>query len=263
MIKNNLFHHPYHLVTFRPWPLLTSLRILNNLLALISWLYKINFYLFLSFPCTLLCTFLWWRDITRESTFQGIHTSFVYSLIRTGIILFIISEIFFFISFFWTYFHSSLSPGTDIGQIWPPYGIIPFNPYDIPLINTIILISSGLSITWSHFSLLIGNLCETIKRLILTILLGLYFSFLQLFEYNESFFSIRDSIYGSTFFISTGFHGLHVLIGTLFLLICLLRMNKLHFSSIHHFNFEAASWYWHFVDIVWLFLFIFIYWWRF
>lgn len=266
----NKFHHPFHLVSIRPWPILISLRIINNLIIYINWFnynlfnfFNLNTYLIIiSTLTTLLCIYQWWRDITRESTFQGSHTLNVYKNIRLGIILFITSEILFFFSFFWAYFHSALSPSIEIGQLWPPLGIISFNPYDIPLLNTIILISSGLSITWSHNSLISINLSERKKRLIITIFLGIIFTLFQLYEYIESQFTISDSIYGSTFFIATGFHGIHVIIGSTFLLICLIRMIKLQFSRKHHFGFEAASWYWHFVDVIWLFLYISIYWWR-
>lgn len=255
-------NHIFHLVTFSPWPLIISLRLFNNLISIIIWFYRLNYLIIISIPCTLLCIFQWWRDVTRESTFQGWHTISVYNGLRIGILLFIISEIFFFISFFWSYFHSSLSPSIEIGQLWPPLGITPFNPFDIPLINTIILISSGITVTWAHHSILNKNFKERLKRLTLTIILGIYFTSLQIIEYFESPFSIRDSVYGSTFFLATGFHGIHVIIGTLFLFICLIRINVLHFRNIHHFGFEAAAWYWHFVDVVWLFLYVSIYWWR-
>jgi len=254
-------NHPFHLVTIRPWPLIISLRIINNLIITIRWFHKINYYTLLTIPGTLLCIYQWWRDVVREATYQGLHTKLVYKGMRLGIILFIISEILFFFSFFWAYFHSSLSPAPEIGQIWPPKGIIPFNPFDIPLLNTIILISSGLTITWSHHSILTSNFSECITSIKITIFLGIYFSTLQLIEYIEAPFTISDSIYGSTFYIATGFHGLHVIIGTLFLTITLIRLINKHFSQTHHFGFERATWYWHFVDVVWLFLYISIYWW--
>lgn len=259
MIQN----HPFHLVTPRPWPILISFRLFNNLIRIIRWFHNFNYSIILTIPSTLLCIFQWWRDIIREATYQGLHTSIVYNNIQKGIILFIISEILFFFSFFWAYFHSSLAPRIEIGQLWPPLGIKPFDPIDIPLLNTIVLISSGLTITWSHYSILNIKFLERKKRLIITILLGIYFTTLQLFEYNEAPFTIADSIYGSTFFITTGFHGLHVIIGSIFLFIIFIRLKKNHFRSTHHFGFEAATWYWHFVDIVWLFLYISIYWWRF
>nr|YP_009128559.1 cytochrome c oxidase subunit III [Formica selysi]AJP76859.1 cytochrome c oxidase subunit III [Formica selysi] len=255
-------NHTFHLVSFSPWPIIISFSLFNNLISMIMWFHKMNYLILISMPCTLLCMYQWWRDVIRESTFQGSHTLLVFKGLRMGMILFIISEIFFFISFFWAYFHSSLAPSMEIGQLWPPQGIKPFNPFDIPLMNTIILISSGMTITWSHHSMLNKNFFESNKSLILTVMLGLYFTLLQIIEYYESPFSIADSIYGSSFFIATGFHGLHVIIGTLFLFICLLRMNYLHFSKTHHFGFEAAAWYWHFVDVIWLFLYISIYWWS-
>lgn len=260
MINHN---HPFHLVSVSPWPIIISLRIFNNLIYTVRWFHNLDYIINITIPCTLICIYQWWRDVTREATFQGYHTFKVYIGIRLGIILFIISEILFFFSFFWAYFHSSLAPNIDIGQLWPPIGIKPFNPFDIPLINTIILVSSGLTITWSHHSLINKNLNERKKSLLITIILGIYFTTLQFIEYLEAPFTIADSIYGSTFFIATGFHGLHVIIGTLFLIVCLLRINSLHFSPLHHFGFEAAAWYWHFVDVVWLFLYISIYWWRF
>nr|YP_010988070.1 cytochrome c oxidase subunit III [Buniapone amblyops]WON66603.1 cytochrome c oxidase subunit III [Buniapone amblyops] len=258
----NKFFHPFHLVTPSPWPIIISFSLMNNLIMTINWFNKMNYFYFLTIPCTLLCMFQWWRDIIRESTYQGFHTSIVYKGLRMGMILFITSEILFFLSFFWAFFHSSLSPSIEIGQLWPPHNILPFNPYDIPLMNTIILISSGLTITWSHHSMISKNLLESKKSLFITITLGIYFTILQSYEYYESPFSISDSIYGSTFFIATGFHGLHVIIGTIFLFICLIRMYNLQFSPSHHFGFEAAAWYWHFVDVVWLFLYLSIYWWT-
>lgn len=226
-------------------------------------MHKINYFFILTIPCTFLCTWVWWRDVIREATFSGSHTTFVFEGLRLGIVLFIVSEVFFFISFFWAYFHSSLSPTIEIGQLWPPAGIQPFHPFNIPLLNTIILISSGLTITWSHHRILNKNFYESKVSLLITILLGTYFRLIQLIEYIEAPFSISDSIYGSTFFIATGFHGLHVLIGRTFLIVCLIRISLIHFSSLHHFGFEAAAWYWHFVDIVWLFLYVSVYWWRF
>lgn len=255
------FFHPFHLVSPRPWPILISLRILNNLISIIRWFHQLGYYSLITIPCTFICIYLWWKDVIRESSFLGFHTKSVYNGIRIGMILFIISEVFFFMSFFWAYFHSSLSPSTEIGQLWPPLGILPFNPYDIPLLNTIILITSGLTITWSHHRILNENFQESKIALFLTILLGCYFSIIQFTEYKEAIFTISDSIYGSTFFLATGFHGLHVLIGTVFLLVCLQRLRLLQFSSHHHFRFEAATWYWHFVDVIWLFLYISIYWW--
>nr|AJG02501.1 cytochrome c oxidase subunit III [Tychus niger] len=258
MMKN----HPFHLVDYSPWPLIGALSALISMMGLIKWFYFFNNNLFIfGFMLMLMVMYQWWRDITREGTFLGLHTFNVTTGLRWGMILFITSEIFFFLSFFWGFFHSSLSPTIELGMLWPPKSIIPFNPLQIPLLNTLILLTSGLSVTWAHHSLIENNFKETLYGLIITVLLGLYFSMLQLFEYIEAPFTISDSIYGSSFFMATGFHGIHVIIGTTFLLTCLIRHMNNHFSSNHHFGFEAAAWYWHFVDVVWLFLYISIYWW--
>lgn len=255
-------NHPYHLVDVRPWPILGSLRALLLITGIIKWFHFFEINLFnLGFTLILLIIYQWWRDITREGTFQGIHTYIVTIGLRWGIILFITSEVFFFISFFWGFFHNRLAPNIEIGIIWPPKGIQTFNPIQIPLLNTLILLTSGLTVTWAHHALIENNYKQTTQGLLLTVILGLYFSLLQGYEYLESQFSIADSAYGSSFFIATGFHGIHVIIGSTFLLICLIRHLNNHFSQIHHFGFEAAAWYWHFVDIVWLFLYISIYWW--
>nr|AJK90719.1 cytochrome c oxidase subunit III [Stichophthalma louisa] len=255
-------NHPYHLVNYSPWPISSAIGIMTLVIGLVKWFHNFNFYLLiLGYIIVILSSYQWWRDICRESTYQGMHTLLVSNGLRWGMILFIISEIFFFISFFWAFFHSSLSPNIDIGATWPPINITPFNPFQIPLLNTIILISSGITVTWAHHSLMENNFSQTTQSLILTIILGAYFTILQAYEYIEAPFTIADSIYGSTFFMATGFHGLHVMIGTLFLLTCLIRHINNHFSNTHHFGFEAAAWYWHFVDVVWLFLYISIYWW--
>nr|UVU30520.1 cytochrome c oxidase subunit 3 [Odontocolon albotibiale] len=256
-------HHPYHLVTLSPWPLLTSISLMILLTGAIKWFHEFYMNLFtVGLMITLMCLMQWWRDITRESTFQGYHTKFVSKLMKMGMLLFIISEIFFFLSFFWAFFHMSLSPSIEIGCNWPPYLIKSFNPMNIPLLNTVILLTSGISITWCHYMIIINNFKESFKSLMITIMLGVYFSMLQFMEYKEAPFSISDSSYGSTFFMITGFHGLHVIIGSMFILITLLRMNKYHFSNNHHFGFEASAWYWHFVDVVWMFVYISIYWWS-
>nr|YP_010137763.1 cytochrome c oxidase subunit III [Varuna litterata]AUR43971.1 cytochrome c oxidase subunit 3 [Varuna litterata] len=254
--------HPYHLVDISPWPLTGSISAMMLTTGLVKWFHQHNMnLLILSFIATLLTMIQWWRDITREGTYQGSHTSVVMKGLRWGMILFIVSEILFFFSFFWAFFHSSLSPTVEIGMYWPPLGIQPFNPLQIPLLNTTILLSSGATVTWAHHAILESNHTQAIQSLALTIVLGVYFTMLQAFEYIEASFTIADSVFGSTFFVATGFHGLHVIIGTSFLLVCFLRLYKCHFSSSHHLGFEAAAWYWHFVDVVWLFLYIFIYWW--
>nr|YP_009501949.1 cytochrome c oxidase subunit III [Pariaconus pele]AWU49017.1 cytochrome c oxidase subunit 3 [Pariaconus pele] len=254
-------NHQFHLVDLSPWPLLISIIIMNY-----TWFTVIFFNTKMKFPLiTMLIIFMimmkWWEDIQRESTLQGNHTFSVMSSMKYGMILFITSEILFFMSFFWSFFHHSLSPNMEMGLMWPPLMIYSFNPLHIPLLNTVILLSSGISVTWTHSSLFMNNLNQTKKSLMLTIILGVYFSSLQYYEYKFAPFSMSDSVYGSSFFLTTGFHGIHVIIGTLFLMHSFLRLNKIHFSKTHHLGMELSIWYWHFVDVVWLFLYMSIYWW--
>nr|YP_009728651.1 cytochrome c oxidase subunit III [Macroxyela ferruginea]QHR79725.1 cytochrome c oxidase subunit 3 [Macroxyela ferruginea] len=255
-------NHPFHLVDYSPWPLTGAIGAMTIVSGMVKWFHQFNLnLLLLGILITSLTMYQWWRDVTRESTYQGLHTKIVVNGMRWGMILFIISEVFFFLSFFWAYFHSALSPSIEIGSLWPPAGIVSFNPFQIPLLNTAILLSSGATVTWAHHGLKENNFNQTLQGLLLTVILGIYFTALQCYEYIEAPFTIADSVYGSTFFMATGFHGLHVMIGTTFLLVCLTRHYMQHFSSNHHFGFEAAAWYWHFVDVVWLFLYIMIYWW--
>nr|BBF98412.1 cytochrome c oxidase subunit III [Scotoplanes sp. TT-2017]BBF98425.1 cytochrome c oxidase subunit III [Scotoplanes sp. H5]BBF98438.1 cytochrome c oxidase subunit III [Scotoplanes sp. H8] len=254
--------HHFHLVNQSPWPLTASLGALSLTSGLVLWFQTNNLNLLLLGLTIIIATSInWWRDISREATHQGFHTLIVINGLRYGMILFITSEICFFFAFFWAFFHSSLAPSIELGVIWPPTGINPINPFLIPLLNTAVLLSSGITITWAHHSIIQNNRNEALQALFLTIILGIYFTTLQIWEYLDSPFTIADSVYGSTFFVATGFHGLHVFIGTTFLTVCLFRLFNHHFSTHHHFGFEAAAWYWHFVDVVWLFLYICIYWW--
>nr|AIM19515.1 cytochrome c oxidase subunit III [Tettigades auropilosa] len=255
-------NHPFHLVDHSPWPLTGSIGALTLMSGMVMMFHMYMYDLLIIGVLLLIFTMIqWWRDISREGTFQGLHTNIVVKGLKIGMILFIVSEILFFISFFWGFFHSSLSPVMEIGMLWPPLGIKPFNPMQIPLLNTMILLCSGITITWSHHSLMEGKHSECLISMIITVILGIYFTSLQVYEYYDAPFCISDSIYGSCFFMSTGFHGIHVIIGTTFIFICFIRQLKFHFSSTHHFGFEAAAWYWHFVDVVWLFLYMSIYWW--
>jgi cytochrome c oxidase subunit 3 len=259
---SNLIRHPYHLVDESPWPLIGALGAFYITSGLVKWFHFYSITLLLTgLFLILIVIFQWWRDISKEGAAQGLHTNIVELGLRWGMILFIVSEVFFFLSFFWAFFHRSLSPTVELGRIWPPSGLNPFNPFQVPLLNTIVLLSSGVSVTWAHHAIIRGNYSSAFQGLALTIILGIYFTCLQAIEYYEASFRIADRVYGSTFFIATGFHGLHVLVGTSFLGVCHWRHNKGHFRPSHHFGFEAAAWYWHFVDVVWLFLFISIYWW--
>lgn len=254
--------HTFHLVEARPWPLIGSLRVGLITSGSVLFFYQGNTTVIaLGLIATILVAGQWWRDISREASFQGYHTLVVEWNIRWGMALFITSEIMFFFSFFWAYFHRSLAPCLEIGLVWPPVGVQGFNPFSVPLLNTTILLCSGLTVTWAHHSILSGDHYEAIVRLAVTIILGVYFTFIQAYEYIEAYFTFADSVYGSCFFIATGFHGIHVLVGTTYLLVCLYRLTRGQLSVNHHFGFEAAAWYWHFVDVVWIFLFVRVYWW--
>ena len=204
---------------------------------------------------------LWFRDIVREGTFEGAHTHQVQEGLRLGMILFITSEVMFFFSFFWAYFSAALAPTVEMGSVFPPLGIEVFKPGDVPLLNTCILLLSGATVTWSHKAILAGYRQEAIDGLALTVSLGALFTFFQGLEYLEALFTISDGIYGTTFFLLTGFHGLHVMIGTTMLAVALIRELKYHYTSEHHFGFTFAAIYWHFVDVVWLGLYLFVYIW--
>jgi len=256
--------YSFHLVENSPWPILGSISTL--VLTISGVLYMKGFkygliILYIALILLLLTFFFWFRDVIREATYQGHHTIKVRKGLQLGMILFIISEVCFFVAFFWAYFHSSLTPAVELGAIWPPLGINILNPWNVPLLNTILLLSSGATVTWAHFAIISNNRKEAILALILTIIFAILFTALQGLEYYEAGFTIADGVYGSTFFMATGFHGFHVIIGTIFLTVSLIRLINYHLTNLHHFGFEAAAWYWHFVDVVWLFLFVSIYWW--
>jgi cytochrome c oxidase subunit 3 len=257
-------YHPFHMVSPSPWPFLTAWCAFAVALGAALYMHAYSLgSLFLSYGllALLYSMALWWRDVLREATFEGKHTFAVQRGLRLGFILFIISEVMFFFAFFWAFFHSSLSPAVQLGCVWPPEGIAPFNPWGVPLLNTYILLLSGATITATHHYLLVGDGIAARGYIVYTLLLALLFTAVQVSEYRESTFSINDGVYGSTFFMATGFHGFHVIVGTLFIGVCWLRLVRHHFTRQHHIGFEAAAWYWHFVDVVWLFLFVSIYWW--
>tara|TARA_B110000971_G_scaffold215546_1_gene249223 strand:+ start:608 stop:1423 length:816 start_codon:yes stop_codon:yes gene_type:complete len=256
--------HGFHLVDPSPWPLVSAMASLSFTTSAVQYMHGYSgggWTCLLSFIALLMAAAVWWRDITREGTFQGHHTAIVQVGLRYGMLLFIASEVMFFFAFFWAFFHSSLAPAIDIGAIWPPKGIAVFNPWEIPLLNTLILLLSGVTVTWAHHAIVAGDREGVILGLLFTVGLGAIFTCVQGVEYVESAFCISDGVYGSTFFMATGFHGFHVLVGSIFLVVCLIRQINYHFTKQHHFGFEAAAWYWHFVDVVWLFLFVTVYWW--
>jgi len=259
-----LNQHLFHLVDASPWPFLGSCGGFFLTLNLVAYMHGFLYgglLVLVSLVYILIIMFAWWRDVIREATFQGHHTLKVQQGLKYGVILFIVSEIMLFFAFFWAFFHSSLVPTIEIGCVWPPVGLNTFSPWGVPLLNTLILLLSGISVTWAHHAILLGNYIQVIFSLILTVSLAILFTNLQICEYLEAEFSLSDGIYGSVFYLTTGLHGFHVLVGTLFLIVCLIRVYLGHFSRSHHLGFEAAIWYWHFVDVVWLGLFLIIYWW--
>jgi heme/copper-type cytochrome/quinol oxidase subunit 3 len=260
----NYQSHPFHLVDPSPWPLVAAF---GAFCCVTGGVLEMHGYhggsalLKIGFSTIIYVMFCWWRDIVREATFEGQHTAWVQLGLRFGMILFIASEVMFFFAFFWAFFWSSLSPVPEIGSVWPPKGIEVFNAWEVPFLNTLILRTSGATCTWAHHAIVAGDRQSAIQGLIATLILAIAFTGFQGYEYNHASFTISSGVYGSCFYLATGFHGFHVFIGTCFLTVCLYRLVANHFTREHHFGFEAAAWYWHFVDVVWLFLFVTIYWW--
>ncbi len=253
---------PYHLLKPSPWPLLGAISggtmAVGGILLMhynFPWLFVAGFLM------VLLTMFLWWKDVIHESVVEKAHTAVVKLGLRYGMVLFIASEVMFFVAFFWAFFSQSLFPNAGINGVWPPPGITPVDPFHFPFLMTMVLLLSGTTATWAHHALREGHNDEAKKALWCTIGLGVFFTMCQLYEYTHAEFGFRQGIFGSTFYMATGFHGFHVLVGTIFLSVCLWRVYKMQFTPQSHFGFEAAAWYWHFVDVVWLFLFIAIYFW--
>ena len=295
-------HHDYHLVDPSPWPVLAAMSAFAMAIGAIAlmrthvdgagifgitgpWLFAAGFF------SVTLCAWRWWADVIKEAH-KGDHTPVVQLHLRYGMIMFIASEVMFFVAWFWGYFDSALfpagvhellnNPGKLVGLtsrnelyggVWPPVPVdataaaIPgyfkhtFDPWSLPLVNTLILLTSGCTVTWAHHALLKNDRRGLVIGLLLTVILGAAFTLCQAKEYSHAGFSYAGHSYGSTFFMATGFHGAHVIIGTIFLTVCLIRAMMGHFKPEQHFGFEAAAWYWHFVDVVWLFLFACIYVW--
>lgn len=258
---------PYHLVKPSPWPMLGSLAAGLLAVGALLLMHKAKLGgleigakgLFIGLFAVLAVMFVWWRDIIRESIVEKAHSPIVKIGLRYGMALFIASEVMFFSAFFWAYFDSALYPREAIGFTWPPKNIETFDPFDLPFVMTLILLLSGTTVTWAHHAILDGKQKDAVKALAITVALGVSFSALQFLEYSHADFTIKSGIFGSTFYMATGFHGLHVIIGTIFLAVCWYRAAKGHFTPQSHFGLEAAAWYWHFVDVVWLFLFVAVY----
>ena len=265
-------HHPYHLVDPSPWPLMGAFAALLLTFGAVVYMHDATGGPWIAIAGAILVAatmVVWWRDVVREATFENHHTPVVQLGLRYGMALFIASEVMFFAAWFWAFFDASIFADEAIqfgrveanGGQWPPTGIEVFDPWHLPLLNTVILLTSGATATWAHHALREGNRKYLLLGLWCTVALGALFTAVQAYEYAHAPFGFSDGIYPSTFFMATGFHGAHVIIGTVFLIVCLARAYKDHFKPDHHFGFEAAAWYWHFVDVVWLFLFFCIYVW--
>jgi cytochrome c oxidase subunit 3 len=259
-------NHDYHILPPSIWPLLAALGAFTMLFGAVMWMQGITQWMFFGGVLLVVYSmFGWWSAMVAEG--QGSdHTPVVRIGLRYGFILFIMSEVMFFSAWFWSFFKHAMYPmgpqSPAVDGVWPPAGIVPFDPWHLPLINTLILLLSGVTLTWAHHALVHGhNRREVQQALLLTVLLGMSFTGLQAFEYSHAAFGLSGNIYGAVFFMATGFHGAHVIIGTIFLFVCLLRVRAGHFTAEQHVGFEAAAWYWHFVDVVWLFLFSAVYIW--
>ncbi len=264
--------HPFHLVNLSPWPISTSFSLLVLLSGAVMFMHHYvagEYVTAFGFASLVFCLYSWWRDVVREGVVEKQHTEAVQTGLRIGMALFILSEMMFFFAFFFSFFKSSLMPvgildGLWVVKegVWPPAGIKTFDPWDIPFTNTLILLLSGTTVTWAHYALEENNQKDCVAALGFTVLLGVLFSTLQAYEYTHAEFKLQDGVYAANFYLATGFHGLHVIIGTIFLAVCYFRAKRGDFfNGQGHLGFEFAAWYWHFVDVVWLFLFVFVYVW--
>lgn len=256
--------HPFHIVDPSPWPITVSFGAFFRVrgLGLYRHAFTVGFtLLFFGLITVVITASLWWRDIVREATYEGHHTRVVQAGLRAGMVLFIVSEIRLFLAFFWAFFNAAFAPAPQIGAVWPPIGIEVINPWVLPLLNTLLLLTSGASLTWSHAALLGGYRVEARTGLVLTLIFATLFTICQGYEYVHAGFTIADGVYGSTFYRLTGLHGRHVIVGTIFLAVALVRRRRHHYTVGSHVGFECAAWYWHFVDVVWIFLFLAVYTW--
>jgi cytochrome c oxidase subunit 3 len=261
--------HPFHLAKPSAWPLLGALAAGFTAIGAVMFMHKVQIGgfpvgakgLLLGFFGILAVMWVWWRDVIKEAVVEKAHSPIVRIGFRYGMALFICSEVMFFVAFFWAFFNASLFPSLAIGGVWPPKGIEAVAPFGLPFLMTMILLLSGCTVTWAHHAILAGKQAESVKALAITVALGIAFTCIQGWEYYHAEFGFKENVYSSAFYMATGFHGFHVIVGSIFLAVCLGRAMKGHFTPDSHFGFEAAAWYWHFVDAVWLFLFAAIYWW--
>jgi len=256
--------HPFHLVSPSPWPLFTCISLLTLTTATVLNIHgfeQAGIWLLSSLIILIASMSFWFRDVISEGTYLGNHTLAVQKGLNMGVALFIVSEAFFFLAIFWAYFHSALSPTVELGAQWPPMGIEAINAFELPLLNTVLLLASGVTVTYAHHCLIQGNRNGALYGGLFTVILAIIFTGFQGVEYSVSSFTISDGAFGSCFYFGTGFHGLHVIIGTLFLGVGFWRLLAYHLTENHHLGLEAGILYWHFVDVVWLFLFLSVYYW--
>lgn len=256
--------HRFHLVDPSPWPISAAFSACIMASGGVTYFHKfIGGWSLLTKGLILVCLVMgfWWRDVIREATFERHHNYIVQKGLRLGVVLFIVSEVMFFFAFFWAFFHSSLAPVHNIGGVWPPKAITPISPFHIPLTNSFFLVTSGATLTWCHHALRLRAKRHAVISGLYTLFLAVAFTANQLYEYITAPFSISDGIYGSCFYMTTGFHGFHVIVGTIGILVAFVRIVVNHFTNTHHLGFESSAWYWHFVDVVWILLYLAIYWW--
>ncbi len=263
MASDTARKHPYHMVPPSPWPAVGTLAALMLVFGGVWYMKEGPIYLLLTGLALVLWVFYrWWRGVVIESRSSTDHTDVVRHGLRMGMVFFIASEVMFFFAFFWAYFDATVPFLSKTAHaVWPPAGVVPLDAWTVPFLNTIILLSSGATVTVAHHRLLQGDNKSTARWLLMTILLGMTFTGFQAYEYIHATFAFTGGIYSTTFYMATGFHGFHVLVGTCFLIVCWFRARAEHFKPGAHVGFEAAAWYWHFVDVVWLFLFVCVYWW--
>lgn len=263
-LKKAFQAHPFHLVDNSPWPFTISWTLFFSAIGAVLSMHGFVMgpkLLSLGLITTVMVMSFWFGDVNIEGSFLGNHTKEVKKGLVLGFLLFVVSEVMAFISVFWAYFHNSLSPAVEIGGNWPPLGINSLDPFAIPLLNTFLLLSSGAFITFGHHALIGSKRTESLTSIFYTIILAVIFTLFQYFEYINADFSIADSVYGTVFYASTGLHGFHVIIGTIFITWSFIRTVKYYLTKQGHIGLESSILYWHFVDVVWLFLYVTVYVW--
>ena len=261
--------HPYHIVRPSIWPFIGSIAAGLFVMGIVWFMHDIKLAEFnigikgiaIGFIAILLVMFFWWKDVIYETVTEKVHNKITEVGMRYGMALFIASEVMFFVAFFWAFFNGAFYPTEAIGFTWPPQGLEVIPAFPLPFLMTLILLLSGCTVTWAHHAILEGHNDQAVQALGLSVFLGFVFLCFQVYEYDHAKFGFSEGIYPSAFYMATGFHGFHVFVGTVFLAVCWWRAAQGHFTKDKHFGFEAAAWYWHFVDVVWLFLFVAVYWW--